>query len=95
MTPFGWLRGLGRVTNTLVPREPSGAELARRLCEQPPRDAAAVADAIEGLDIRLAELSDIPALVRTEQQWDEIDRLLDRRMRLACPSVPVVPGRTS
>jgi hypothetical protein len=76
---FAWLRGKGRVTYTVAPQESPGvSKLA----------------ALMGVDIRLSELAGIPPWERTEEQWDELDRLLDRRARLTVrPAVPVVPGR--
>jgi hypothetical protein len=78
---FAWLRGKGRVTYTVPPQESSGvSKLA----------------ALMGVDIRLSELAGIPPWERTEEQWDELDRLLDRRARLTVrPAVPVVPGRVT
>lgn len=84
-------RRFGRLDYQVPPQEPPGAAYI----SQPPPDAASVAAAIAGIDIRLRELTDIPAPMRTAMQWHEIDLLLDRRMRLTCPMVPVVPGRSS
>jgi hypothetical protein len=78
---WAWLRGKGRVDYQI-----------------PPQEAAAVSrmEALAGVDIRLSELAGIPPWARTGEHWDELDRLLDRRMRLTVrPPVPVVPGRTS
>lgn len=80
---FAWLRGKGR------------AEY-----QTPPQEAAVIsrAAALAGVDIRLSELAGIPPWARTEEHWDELDRLLDRRMRLVRamrPAVPVIPGRTT
>lgn len=85
MRPFAWLRNLGRVDWDTPPRE----------APVPPQDPAAVADAIAAVDIRLRELTGIPTLLRTAEHWDEMDRLLDRRMRLLRRRVPVIPGGTS
>lgn len=77
----GWLRGLGRTDY-----------------EVPPQEAAIIsrAAALAGVDIRLSELAGIPPWARTAEHWEELDRLLDHRMRLtAPPPVPVVPGRSS
>ncbi len=75
---FAWLRNLGRVDYQTPPQEPA--------CES--KQAA-----LMGVDIRLAELAGIPPWERTEEHWDELDRLLDRRARLTERLVPVVPGR--
>lgn len=72
-----WLRGKGPADYQVPPAEAS--VVSRR-------------EALAGVDIRLSELAGIPPWQRTEGQWDELDRLLDRRMRLR-PAVPVVPGR--
>jgi hypothetical protein len=77
---WAWLRGKGRVDYDVPPQESPGVS---RLA------------ALMGVDIRLAELAGIPPWRRTEEQWDELDRLLDRRMRLTQQLVPVVPGRSS
>lgn len=78
---FGWLRKFGdRVDYQTPPQEPAYES----------RQAA-----LDGVDIRLSELAGIPPWARTEEDWDELDRLLDRRMRLVRPAVPVVPGRPS
>jgi hypothetical protein len=78
---WAWLRGKGRVDFQVPPQEAS---------------AQSRLEALTGVDIRLSELAGIPPCQRTEQHWDELDRLLDRRMRLAGPpAVPVVPGRSS
>jgi hypothetical protein len=77
---WAWLRGKGRVTYNVPPQESPGvSKLA----------------ALMGVDIRLSELAGIPPWERTEEQWDELDRLLDRRARLTSDlrPVPVVPGR--
>lgn len=62
--------------------------------QTPPQEAAYVSkqEALAGVDIRLSELAGIPPWCRSEEQWDELDRLLDRRMRLTAALVPVVPG---
>jgi hypothetical protein len=84
---FAWLRNhLGRVDYEVPPRE-------HPALSAPPPDAASVAAAIAGVDMRLRELMQVPKGDRTPEQWAEIDRLLDRRMRLVCPPVPVIPGR--
>ena len=76
---FGWLRKFGdRVDYQTPPQESPGVS---RL------------EALAGVDIRLAELAGIPPWARTAEHWDELDRLLDRRMRLTERLVPVVPGR--
>lgn len=93
-SPIAWLRGLGRVVWQVPRREPSAAEISA-LVNPPSPTSADVQAAIAGVDMRLAELADVPPPVRTEAQWAEMDRLLDRRMRLTCPPVPVVPGRSS
>jgi hypothetical protein len=85
---FAWLRNLGRVDYQTPPQE-------HPALSAPPPCADSVAAAIAGIDIRLRELAKIPPPVRSDEDWDEVDRLLDRRMRLTCPMVPVVPGRAS
>jgi hypothetical protein len=78
---WGWLRKFGdRVVYEVPPQEPPGQS---RLA------------ALMGVDIRLSELAGIPPRERTEEQWDELDRLLERRMRLTQQLVPVIPGRSS
>lgn len=88
MKPLAWLRNLGRVDYQTPPQE-------HPALTAPPPDADSVAAAIAGIDIRLRELAKVPPIVRSEADWQEMDRLLDRRMRLVCPPVPVIPGRTS
>ena len=73
---WAWLRGKGRVDYQVPPQE--AAVESRKA-------------ALAGVDIRLSELAGIPPAQRTEEQWDELDRLLDRRARLAS-EVPYVPG---
>lgn len=65
---WAWLRGKGPVDYQV-----------------PPQEAAAVSrlETLAGVDIRLSELAGIPPWSRTEEHWDELDRLLDRRMRYA------------
>jgi hypothetical protein len=75
---WAWLRGKGRVTYNVPPQESPGVS---RLA------------ALMGVDIRLAELAGIPRQLRTAEQDEEIQRLLDRRMRLTEQLVPVIPGR--
>jgi hypothetical protein len=76
-----WLRWIGdRITWTVPAQEP--AALPRL-------------EALAGVDIRLAELAGIPPWARTAEHWDELDRLLDRRMRLTDRLVPVIPGGSS
>lgn len=41
------------------------------------------AAALEGVNIRLSELSGIPHAERTPEYWAELDRLLERHTRLA------------
>lgn len=74
---WAWLRGKGRVDYQVPPQEPTVSRQA----------------ALMGVDIRLSELAGIPPWARTGEHWDELDRLLDRRMRLTERLVPVVPGR--
>lgn len=75
---WAWLRGKGRVLYDVPPQESPGVS---RL------------EALMGVDIRLADPAGIPPWQRTEEHWDELDRLLERRTRLAPRPVPVVPGR--
>jgi hypothetical protein len=75
---WAWLRGKGRVTYNVPPQESPGVS---RLA------------ALMGVDIRLAELAGIPRQLRTAEQDEEIQRLLDRRMRLTEQLVLVIPGR--
>lgn len=78
---WAWLRGKGRVDYQVPP--PEAAVESRQA-------------ALMGVDIRLSELAGIPPWQRTEADWDELDRLLDRRAQLAVrPAVPVIPGRAS
>ena len=65
---LGWLRKYG----------------GRVVYQTPPQEPAYVSkqEALAGVDIRLSELAGIPPEYRSEEQWDELDRLLDRRMRL-------------
>ena len=74
---WAWLRGKGPAEYQVPPQEAAVES----------RQAA-----LAGVDIRLSELAGIPPWARSEEQWDELDRLLDRRARLA-RSVPVNPGR--
>lgn len=74
MSMFAWLRGKGRVDYQTPPAEASYES----------RQAALL-----GVDIRLSELAGIPRHLRTVDQDEEIQRLLDRRMRLVRPPVPV------
>lgn len=74
---WAWLRGKGPADYQVPPAEAS--VVSRR-------------EALAGVDIRLSELAGIPPWARSEEQWDELDRLLDRRARLA-REVPVVSGR--
>ena len=76
---FGWLRKFGDRVDYQTPPQEATYES---------RQAA-----LAGVDIRLSELAGIPLRARTEEHWDELDRLLDRRMRLTEQLVPVVPGR--
>lgn len=62
---------------------------------EPSPTAGEVLAELDAIDGALAVIGDTPPTARTPQQWAELDRLLDRRMRLTCPSVPVVPGRSS
>lgn len=83
-------RRFGRLVYQVPPQEPPTVRL--------PPSPADVEAAIAGVDMRLRELIAIPASVRLEAHWEEIDRLLDRRMWLGVrlrPAVPVVPGRSS
>lgn len=83
---FGWLRKFGDRVDYQTPPQEAVYES---------RQAALL-----GVDIRLSELAGIPPWERTGEHWDELDRLLDRRMRLMAdpvlrPSVPIIPGRPS
>jgi hypothetical protein len=64
-----------------------------------PDVAPAPADGlIAAIDAQLRAIAEIPPAVRTEQQWDYLDRLLDARSApadvrpLIRPAVPVIPG---
>lgn len=45
------------------------------------------------VDIRLSELSTVPKPQRTQEYWEELDDLIEKRQKLAHPPAPVVPGR--
>ena len=53
---------------------------------------------IAAIDWHLAVIAEVPPPARTEEQWAELDRLLDARSQPALwvrPSVPVIPGWSS
>lgn len=53
---------------------------------------------IAAIDAQLLAIAEVPPAVRTEQQWNYLDRLLDARSApadvrpLIRPAVPVIPG---
>lgn len=76
---FGWLRKFGDRVDYQTPPQEAAYES---------RQAA-----LAGVDICLSELAGIPRHLRTAEQDEQIQWLLERRTRLTEQSVPVVPGR--
>lgn len=61
-------------------------------------EVAEVDARIAAIDWHLAVIAEIPPPSRTDEQWAELDRLLDARSKpwlWVRPSVPVIPGRSS